>query len=65
MAFTIENDGECAMEYEKVHFGSLNEVITVGDLECFGQVMEYLDQGMARGKHRTSRTTTQHKGRSC
>lgn len=56
MECTLKSDEVCAMEYEKISFGSLDEVINVDDLESFGQYMECVYQGKARGKQCTTRT---------
>ena len=47
VACTLEREEVCAKEYGRISFTSLDEVINVDDLECFGQ-------GMAQGKQQES-----------
>ena len=57
MACTVESDEVRAMEYGRISFGSLDDVINVDDMESFGQGMECLDQCKALGKHCTTKTS--------
>ena len=42
MACTIENNSECAMEHGSIRFGSLDEVIKMGDLMYIDEDKEVL-----------------------
>lgn len=45
MACTLESEDVSAMEYGKMCFGSLDEVIKVEDLVCFNEGKRVLEDG--------------------
>ena len=64
MASTFENDEVCVIEYGRISFRSLDEVINVDKLESFGQHMECLDQGKDRGKCCTTKIAPRAKSKT-
>ena len=72
MACTLESEDVSTMEYERIRFGSLNEVINDDDLECFDKgygvlkkgVEVCLDQVKARREHCITKAAAQHEDRS-